>query len=895
MRALWLFLLTLTIINTAYSQSVHDVEGVVQDSTGMPVQSVSISLLSGRDTMSVLTNVNGAFLFEKVSAPEFRIRTLYLGASAVTPLFTIDSNHQGIFRVGTIVLKTISNQLAEITITADPVVVKEDTIEYKASAFKVREGAMVEDVIKKLPGITVDGKGGITAQGKEVTRVRVNGKDFFGGDVTTATKNLPADAIDNIQVIDDYGEQAKYTKIKTGEPEKVININTKKSKTRGLFGNVSAGAGTNDRYQLNASVNSFDNEQQLSFIGGANNTGAGGQKGSFGSQGENGLNTNQSAGMNFRNKWYKKLALNGSYNFNRRESITEGTMFRQDFNPMNTRLTDQNTTGNNQSISHNVQASVEYELDSMNNFTFTPNLNYSTSGSANSNRSKISRPGFFTDNTGTTNGNSDNMTAGARFFFNHKFRKPGRNLTLNASIDHGSNDQRRSVDNLYYNVDSAGIDTLSPLPVFSTSRQRQVITDDNNNTQTSASISYIEPVARKMFLEGTINWNRNASRNDHVVHDIDSLSNEQVLNPAQTNLYRYNFTTTRYGLNFKKVEEKYNYVIGIVMQPSDLEGHAEGKEINTSYRFVNWMPNARLVYKVAPGNTITVSYNGSSREPGFTQLQPVVDSSNLTSIVIGNPDLKAEFSSRINLTYNIFNKASGTTFFAFVTLDETQNKIVNNVFNAVNGTGTTTTYRNVDGFYRAYGNASFTKPFAKKKYNLTVSSNVTYSNNIAFTDNQRNNGFTWNFRPSARFAADITDVIDAEFSASYNSGMTVTRYAGSSVETRTQTLSLGITGKNYFLKDWTLGYDFSKNFNYGFGSSVQANPNLLHLYLEYRFLKHKTGTLRLQAFDVFNQNTGINRSVNGTTVTDSRNNRLGRYFLLVFNLRLRQFYGAPEK
>lgn len=894
MRIPFLIFTLLCLAQTVYSQSSTVVEGSVLDTAGLPMNHVMIRLLSVEDSLTGITNANGIFHFEQVQARSFRIKTHYLGVSAESPLFSIDSNHKGIFTLQPITLKTISNQLAEVIVRIDPVKVKEDTIEYDAAAYKLKPSAMTEDLLKKLPGITVDAKGTVTAQGKEVTKIKVNGKDFFGGDVLTATKNLPADVISNIQVIDDYGEQAKYTRIKSGEPEKVININIKKSKNRGGFGNVSAGVGTNDRYQFSTSLNNFKDDLQVSLIGGVNNTNTNGlNRGSgFGSAGDNGQSMNQSAMLNIRNKWGKKWSFYSNYYFTRRESITSSTNYTQDFNPLNTRITDQNSNGQSQNIAHSGEINLEYDPDTLNHFNINPSFNYTTYGAENSNASRLYRPGFFTSNTGRSSGDNTNASMSIRGSYNHRFRKPGRNLQVNGTISYNSSDQERAVNNAYYNIDSAGTDTLHPAPVFSTTRQQQSIGDNNNNIRTSANLSYTEPLSKSLFLELNMNWNGNSNRNNHIVYDIDSQTNEAVLNPRQTNLFRYYFNTQRYGFNLRKVAEKYNYTIGMVVQPSQLEGNTEGKNIHTEYRFINWMPAARFVYNFTKSSSLSVNYSGSSREPGYAQLQPVVDSSNLTNIVIGNPDLKAEFTNRVYVNFNRYDKQSGTTLYMNVSVDQTQNKIVNNTFNAVEGTGITTTYRNTDGFYRLFANASFTRPFAKKKYNVTISANSTYSNNISYTDNLRNNGYTWNIRPAARFYIDISEVIDAEFNTAYSVNKTLTRYTGNSVTTRTQTLSLGISGKNYFFKDWTLGYDYTKNFNYGFGSSVQSNPDLLHLYVEYAFLKKKTAALRLQAFDVFNENTGINRSVNGTTVTDSRNMRLGRYFLLVFNLKIQQFKAA---
>jgi hypothetical protein len=248
--------------------------------------------------------------------------------------------------------------LSEVTVQVAAIVVKEDTIEYNASSFKVKEGAVVEDLLKKLPGIQVDKDGNVTAQGKAVTRVKVNGKDFFGGDVKTATKELPANIVDKIQIIDDYGDQATVSGIKDGDPDKVMNIQIKKDKNKGFFGRATAGYGTQDRYQASFNGNYFNNNRQISVIGNSNNTntslfnfGGGGNRGAtsmmrqgmgvisdmggmggmnnmtrgggdpslFSGGNNSGISSTNSVGFNYRDQWSKRISVYGSYSYNHKK------------------------------------------------------------------------------------------------------------------------------------------------------------------------------------------------------------------------------------------------------------------------------------------------------------------------------------------------------------------------------------------------------------------------------------------------------------------------------------------------------------------------------------------------------------------------------------------------
>ncbi|RYZ24704.1 MAG: hypothetical protein EOO10_20130 [Chitinophagaceae bacterium] len=309
---------------------------------------------------------------------------------------------------------------------------------------------------------------------------------------------------------------------------------------------------------------------------------------------------------------------------------------------------------------------------------------------------------------------------------------------------------------------------------------------------------------------------------------------------------------------------------------------------------VNWIPTARFVYNFARSNSLTATLDGAAREPNFFQLQPVADSSNLNNIVVGNPNLRNEFTNTFALRYNKFDSKAGTSLFVNLSYNQTSDKIVSNRFNNLTGTGRTTSYLNTDGFQGYNGNASYTRPFSNRKYTASINMNASYDNNISFTDNQKNHGSNWNLRPGASFRLDLDEVVDLTLRGDYTTYRTTTRYATSTTTTKAQSLNIGLNGKNYF-GDLTIGYDYSKLINYGFSSRVNSNPSILNVYAEYRMLKGKMLTLRMQGFDLFNNNTGITRTVNETTITDSRTVRLARYFLFSANIRLAKFAGANNR
>ena len=891
----------------ANTQGLFEIKGIIADTSGRPLPNATVKLFFAKDSNITTTDKAGVFLFSGVGVDSFTIIASYSGLQSFFETYTRRVNSP-IFTIPPITLSSSYGMMEGIVIrTTIPMLVKEDTVQFNASAYKVREGAPVEDVIKKLPGVTVDKDGNIETQGKKINRVRVNGKDFFGGDVQTATQNLPADVIDNIQIIDDYGDQANISGNKNGEAEKIININIQKSKNRGTFGNITAAAGNEGRYGGSLFANNFYDERQISFLGAVNNTnislfnfngggrGGGGRGANLGSadrsgSGGAGITLTRSAGFNFRNKWGTRLSVYGSYSYSSRNNQVESSTYLEDLSRPGVstqRLSSNHSSGFN----HRLTWNMEYALDSNNYFKISPYFSYGSSKGINWTVSDINS---ISSTTGEkykrwTNMNSASESfspnGGGNLLYNHKFNRRARNFSVNFSLDFSKNDAGRFNDNIYRNFDSLLHQTDS--------LQKQSIGTQTKNTRTHVRFAYSEPLNQNntTFLELSYDWNKSSTESLKEVYDFDSTGNTSDFNDYQSNHYNYNFITNKLGLAIRGRKEKYNYSVGIQSQPTSLKGYAVGKDFTTSYDNINWIPSARFVYNFAKNNSLTATIDGAAREPGFQQLQPVTDSSNLNNIIVGNASLKNEFTNTFALRYNRFDNQTGNSFFVNLSHDRTNDKIVSSRFYDNTNTRRTTTYMNTDGFYGYNGSSSFTKPFDNRKYTVGINMNTSYDNNISFTNGYRNKGSNWNLRPGVNFRWDLKDKVDLTVRSDYTIYKATARDSVKSTTTEAKTLNLGINGKNYF-KDFTIGYDFSRVINYGFSKVVANNPMILNVYAEYRFLRGKMMTVKLQGLDLFDQNTGITRTVSESNVTDSRVNRLGRYFLLSVNWRLTKFNGA---
>ena len=433
------------------------IKGVVIDSaTKKGIDKAVIGLViksNPTDTTYTFADENGKFSIEPIPTSSFSIVIQNLGFKPVAK-YIANTNQQKIIDLGKIELINRGTLMDEVIVVGAPIVVKEDTVEYRADAFKVREGAVVEDLLKRLPGIEVGKDGSVKAQGKSVTKVRVNGKDFFGGDVQTATKELPANLVDKIQIIDDYGDQSTVSGIKEGDAEKILNIQLKKDKNKGFFGRAAVGGGTDERYQASFNGNYFNNNKQLSLFANSNNANQslfnfgnfGGNRGmssmmkqgqsmmadmggasgmmnamnsgdrSFvgGNQNSNGgITTSNSLGLNFRDQWGKRINFYGSYSYSNRDNGALTYTAQQNFNRDTTFVNNDDNISNTLGQNHRIFLNLEYQIDSFNYVKISPTASFATNNgtstsltdvfkSANSTITKTQTGNINTNNTSNT-------------------------------------------------------------------------------------------------------------------------------------------------------------------------------------------------------------------------------------------------------------------------------------------------------------------------------------------------------------------------------------------------------------------------------------------------------------------------------------------------------------
>ncbi|HQW84907.1 MAG TPA: outer membrane beta-barrel protein, partial [Ferruginibacter sp.] len=683
------------------------------------------------------------------------------------------------------------------------------------------------------------------------------------------------------------------------------------------------GYGTQDRYQASFNGNYFNNDMQISVLGNSNNTNTslfnfsgGGNRGatsimrsgmtvmsnmggmgamnSFGASAfnggnNNGISTTNSYGFNYRDQWSKRISVYGSYSYNHKNTSQLQTSSSQNFFDTSSFINNQDinniTTGN----SHRFTFNIEYQVDSFNYLKISPSINYSGSNANNYNAFDYKK----FDSTKTTDGsnrNVNNSTApnlAITLLYNHKFRKRGRNFSASISLGTSNNNSDQDVTNLSYQY----------IPPFAGPRNIfQYIDQENNNHQYGIRFTYSEPLNKYQSIDLTYSHNLNYSRNNRQTYNVDSASQAKTLNSILSNDYENDFYNNRIGLSLRTTKKKYNYTIGISIQPVNLQGNSITKDsAYTTIRRANIFPIARFAYKFNRTKTLNFSYNGNATQPSFSQLQPVPDQSNQQNITLGNPNLKPSMNHNMNLSFNNFNFISGKVLFTNVSFSTIKNQIVYNNINQ--GAGRQLSIpENVNGYYNLLGFYVYSKPYKNRKYVISLRGTANYNHNINLIDSIRNIGQNWvlsqgfnfeyNYKEILELAAGVTySLNDVHYKNKTGTALTTLQNSSSNAWTFSSNMNLNIT------KSLVLKYDIDYTINTGLASNVSKNQVIMNCSIEQQLFKKKNGILKIEAFDLFKQNSNISRTVTANQIIDSRTNRLTRYFIATFTYRIQRFAG----
>lgn len=915
----------------AQTPSRTTIKGVVRDTTDVPAEYATVMLLNPVDSTLVnfsRSDETGAFAFKNVKNAPYIFKISYIGHIPYQQ--HLDPAPTEVNDLGVVRLKPISTELMEVVIkTAKaPLRIRGDTIEYDATTFKVPPGSTVEDLLRRLPGIEVAADGSIKAQGRDVNRVYVDGKTFFGDDPKSATKNLGAETISKVQVYDEKSEQAKLTGIEDGKKEKAMNLELKEEFKKGAFGKVTGAAGTEDRWAARGNYNRFDEKNQLSFIGYGNNINETGVNwedyGEF--KGQNAFNEYDNGDFGFGNgggRYYyfgggndflnnfdgrgftrnfggganynfdnKKTKYNASYVYNQTSldlnQFSQRETFLNDGSFSNTDTTARDEFREN----HSIATRLEHELDSSNMLIVKANMRFSNSD----NRNRQAQ--FFTENntTPTNNLQIDNSSGlsswsiASAAIFRHRFKKKGRSIAVSAG---------------YNNNQSDGTDNLFSLNQFfnaqtPTEQIRLLNLNDNATWQAKSSLLYTEPLHKRWFFESFYNFSRTES-------DVNRQAQDPTDNNARVDdlsvYYDFQVQYNRLGASLRYSHEGLNVSSGLAGQRLQLDGKYaidRGLPLLTdpiSRTFDNLIPYLEASYEFPNNIWLNADYTYEVSEPQLTDLQPVPNVNNPAFRNEGNPNLTPSRSHSFSLNLNYWNPASFANLGIGSSFGQFDNQIVyNQTIEVVDSIGVRTTSRpaNVSGGNRfnTYLWSSF--PIIKTKLTMNVNGSINTNRAPAFVNDVEN--LTDNFGYDIRLGFSLTPSPSLILSAGGNLGFNNISYSIRSEQNQkiqnhgaNASMKWQFAAKTFFESNFT--YSLFRNDRFDFNQEVPIlNASVRRLLGPANRLE-----LRLAAFDIFNRRVNITQ--NGTQNYVIRNTAptLARYFMLSLSYNMRGYEDKVKK
>jgi hypothetical protein len=941
-------------LHYSYAQSRNgSIKGKLTDTaSSQSLKDATISILDSKDSTLIvyaLTKADGSFRVDNVPFGTHLLMASFQGFKEQYKTFTVSSASPEA-DLGTLLMETQPKELAGVTVRTAPVNIKGDTTEFNASQFKTKPNSSAEDILKKMPGIEVAKDGSVKAQGQDVRRVLVDGKRFFGDDPKMATRNLPTDMIDKIQVFDAQSDQSAFSGFDDGNRETTINIITKKDKRKGYFGRGSIGGGTDERYAANVNLSRFNGNRQLSFIGQANNTnnqnfsiqdilgtmggnmggGAAGRGGAGAMQmmrmggvgggslppgiasllggNQTGITRTISAGLNYSDVWSKKLAVNGSYFYNNLNVFNNQDRFRETFvlddsSQFNTRR----TLSTNKNQNHRLNFEIDYKIDTLNSILIRPNISYQHTDNFNETNSVTTKGKTTPQNAVQTFNNSlnDGYNFNNTILLRHRFAKRGRSVSLNLTQGFNNSQIERNTlsYNTFANTSGSRRDTIN-----------QVSMIDRDGKSIGANLSYTEPISAKDQLELSYNYNYNINTSDQQTMSFNKNTGEYDLkNFLLSNNFENTNISNRISANYRRqIDKLWNYTLGLGVQNAKLTSDNRTKMTAINQTFNNFFPTFMLQYSKNRTKNLRFNYRGSTRQPGVNQLQDVIDNTNPLNITSGNPALKQEFNNNISINYTNFNIFTFKNFIVNINGSTTGNKISNAYF-INNGTSPITVPNenivlipgaqfskpiNIDGAHNVRGFINYGFPIKKPKSNLNLTTNVSYSNDVNLINNIKSNTRNYVLGESIRFTMNVKERLDLNFSST--STYNWARYS------QTQNSTFQQPNGDFFTQVFSVeptfstksGFIFSSDFDYllnrGQTEGYNQSIPLWHAAIAKQLFKKKEGEIRFSVFDLLNQNKSITRTVEQNYIEDIRSDVLKRYFMLTFTYNLRKFGAQPQ-
>jgi hypothetical protein len=935
------FTLTLCLALAGQAQT-STYSGTVTDSVGRPLRRATVQLqLRSTNTglLSTVTDTSGNFSFVNIASGRYTLTASFTGYIEYKKTLEPKPGPNNLGRL--VMYPNNGNTTASVTVLgrAAPARQKGDTTEINAAGLKANRDATAEDLIKKAPGITVDANGTVTAQGEQVRRVTIDGRQFFGDDATAALRNLPAEVIDKIQVFDRLSDQAQLTGVSDGSETKALNIVTKANMRNGQFGRVYAGYGTDERYAAGGSVNIFKGNKRVNLVGlfnnvnqqnfsgedllgvsGAANQGRGGSGGRGGSSGgswggrpggqggggnfqvgqQPGIAKTNAMGVNFSDLWAnKKIDFSGSYFFNNSTTTASSQTSRQQFLTGDTsQFYNETNRSSTTNTNHRINMRMEYKIDSNNTLIISPNLSFQQNESRSilDGANTTAADALINRTLNATNRNSDGYNLRNELTYRHAFSaKRGRSVSINLNTGANRRESNTQLDAFSASVKGNNI-------LYDTLRQK---TDAlNNGYNVSANLTYNEPIGKTGQLQVNYNPQFTKSEADQQNRRFDKTKGDySIFDTTQSNLFENTVTAQNGGITYRVGDFNNQLSVGLNYQNTQLKSaQTFPLQGNVNKRFSNWLPNLSWRRTFNRQSNLRVNYRASVNPPSVNQLQNVVNINNPLFVTTGNPNLEQSYTHFAFTRYSYTDAVKGRSFFAGFFAQQVNNYITNATYIA--GTDSliaqNITLRkgaqlskpvNLNGYYSLRTFVTYGMPLKPIKTNLNLTLGYNYVRTPGLVNNVKNISNNNAYTLGVTFASNISEYIDFTLSYAGNFNQ-VTNSIQSQLNNKFYFHTVGFKINTLTKSGWFVLNDVNNTMYSGLADGFNQNYWLWNLSGGKKFLKNQRGELKITIFDLLKQNQSIVRNVGDTYVEDVQTQVLQQYFMLTFTYTLRNF-GKP--
>lgn len=901
MRSQFALLFFMLATLPAISQK-HVISGVIQDGsddTGVPM--ATVALLQSNDSTLVTgttSDLDGHFEMNGIEDNEYILKIQYLGYQ--TEFLDINLNQD--IHLNKITLTEQAHTLEEVRIIGEASMStqKGDTTQFNASAFTTLSDASGQDLVQKMPGVTVqDGK--LQAQGEDVAKILIDGKPFFGDDVKLALESLPAEIIDKVQIYDKKSDKAELSGFDDGNEARTINIITKPDRKRGQFGRTTGGYGTDDHYQLGANVNFFNNDRRITVTGLSNNINAVSYSSDPNSQDEvrtqDGIINTNNIGLQFSDEWNEKIEVSGSYHYSHRANEGASNLTREYILPSDSgQIYTQSNTQNNINQDHRFNMRVEYKMDDRNKIIFVPRIslandqnNTSFEGATNT----FGEPINSTENR--RNNDHQNNDYFGRIFYNHKFLKKGRSLTVHSNAGYHTNTDlaNRNGQNIFYNNDQSKVEDLN-----------QRITLDRTGISWNAGGSFTEGWGERSMIELEYKIANRIDDSKRLLYDIledpDAPDDQFRLDTSLSNVFESNYLVQEVELGYQYKLDHFKIQAELEYQNLSLLNNQIFPAVSENDRgTASILPTLRLDYKVTDNVNVELNYFTWTRQPSIGQLQNVINDGNPLRLSTGNPDLDPTYTHRFRGRFKSRNPETEHSFYTGISSQIIEKYIANSTFIAEEYTEINDNIAlepgsqlvrpvNVSGFWNmwAYMNYGLPLKFIQSNFNIWTAAGLTHRPGMI--NETSNLSKSTGIRAGISLSSNISDQIDFNLS---------TRSSVNHVE---NTLRPQLNNR-YFNQRTRLRYnwifwngfiyrtDISHRMDTGLSDGFNNSVLLVNMSLGKKILNKELGEVSIKVYDLFNENNNIRRNINELFIQDRQNTVLQQYFMLNFTYNIRHF------